>query len=228
MNRTERLQALVDELRAASPEPRTTRWLAERFAVSQRTIERDAAALAAAGTPVYAAAGPQRGYAVDSGRELPPVALTADEAVTVAVGLSRLAGTAFTGTADAILAKLHARFPGLTASAAMAVAEVAEATGIDQFPPVPVVLQEALRGERVLDIDYADRRGAISHRTVEPIGVVGTGEHWLLLAWCRMRHGIRGFRIDRIRSARMGTERVRARRDLSGLDLPAIGLRAAG
>jgi len=228
MNRTERLQALVDELHAASPEPRTTRSLAERFAVSQRTIERDAAALAAAGTPVYAVSGSHRGYAMDPSRELPPVALSADEAVAVAVGLSRLGGTAFQGTADTVLAKLHARFPGLAASAAMAVAEATDAIGADQFPPVPVVLQEALRGERVLEIDYADRHGSVSHRTVEPIGVVGTSEHWLLLAWCRMRHGIRGFRIDRVRSARIGAERVRARRDLSGLDLPAIGLRAAG
>ena len=45
MNRTDRLYALVEELRAAAPDYRSTTWLAERFEVSSRTIERDLSAL---------------------------------------------------------------------------------------------------------------------------------------------------------------------------------------
>lgn len=223
MNRTERLHALVDELRAAAPSPRTTRWLAEHFAVSVRTIERDTAALASSGVPVYAVPGPEGGYAVDAtAHDLPPMSVTPEEAVALAVGLSRLAGTPFQRAADAVLDKLRVRYPGVTGAAAEAVAAHA---GIDvdtagQFPAVPVVLQEALTAERVLDIDYADRRGRLSHRTVEPIGFVGGRDHWLLLAWCRLRHGVRAFRLDRIRHARLGTEPVPARRDLPALDIP--------
>lgn len=225
MNRTERLRALVEELHAVAPAPRTTRWLAERFAVSQRTIERDTSALAAAGAPVYPVSGKDRGYAVDSSRGLPPVSLTADEAVAVAVGLARLADTALAAPADTVLAKLRARYPALPEAAAVAVTAAATAEpATDRFPPVPAVLQDALRTERVLHIDYADRHGRISHRTVEPIGVIGTTRHWLLLAYCRMRHGLRSFRIDRIHSARVGTEPVTAHRDLSALDLPSLGL----
>lgn len=226
MNRTERLNALVEELHAVAPAPRTTRWLADRFAVSQRTIERDASALAAAGAPVYPVPGKHRGYAVDPTRELPPVSLTTDEAVAVAVGLARLAGTALAAPADMVLAKLRARYPALPDAAAVAVTSAASAgPGAGGFQPVPAVIQDALRAERVLHIDYADRHGRISHRTVEPIGVVGTPQHWLLLAWCRMRHGLRSFRVDRIHAARVGTERLTARRDLSSLDLPTLGLR---
>ena len=45
MNRTDRLYALVEELRAVSPPRRSARWLAERFEVSVRTVERDLSAL---------------------------------------------------------------------------------------------------------------------------------------------------------------------------------------
>ncbi len=38
MNRTDRLYALVDELRAVSPRRRSARWLAARFEVSVRTV----------------------------------------------------------------------------------------------------------------------------------------------------------------------------------------------
>lgn len=41
MNRTDRLYALVEELRAVAPRPRSARWLAGRFEVSARTVERD-------------------------------------------------------------------------------------------------------------------------------------------------------------------------------------------
>ncbi len=230
MNRTERLYALVDELRAAAPSPRSTRWLAERFSVSVRTIERDATALAESGMPVYPVSGPHGGYAVDAGHDLPALSVTAEEAVAVAIALSRLAGSPFQGAADGVLAKLRARYPGLSAAAAAAVAEHAtDSTVVDafdadrpraQFPAVPVVLQDALHRERVLEIDYSDRHGAVSHRTVEPIGFVGGREHWLLLAWCRLRHGVRGFRIDRIRRAAVGSEPVPARRDLPSLEIP--------
>jgi predicted DNA-binding transcriptional regulator YafY len=231
MNRTERLHALVDALRAVAPEPRSTRWLAERFSVSVRTIERDTAALAESGVPLFAVPGPQGGFAIDDtgDRELPPVAFTPDEAVAVAVGLAQLTGSTFHGAADAVLAKLTARYPGLIGAAAEA---VATGDGLelpaenDQFPAIPVVLQRALATERVLELDYTDATGRSSRRVVEPIGVLTApgddGPHWLLLAWCRLRHGVRGFRIDRIRRARLGTERVPARRALAELHVPGL------
>jgi predicted DNA-binding transcriptional regulator YafY len=45
MNRTDRLYALVEELRATAPGARSARRLAERFELSVRTIQRDILAL---------------------------------------------------------------------------------------------------------------------------------------------------------------------------------------
>jgi predicted DNA-binding transcriptional regulator YafY len=58
VNRTDRLYALVDELRAVAPRARTARQMAARFEVSVRTIERDLGALQQAGVPIYATPGP--------------------------------------------------------------------------------------------------------------------------------------------------------------------------
>jgi predicted DNA-binding transcriptional regulator YafY len=57
LNRTDRLYALVEELRAVAPRPRGTRWLAGKFEVSARTIERDISALQQSGVPVWAKVG---------------------------------------------------------------------------------------------------------------------------------------------------------------------------
>nr|WP_280496803.1 HTH domain-containing protein [Nocardia asiatica] len=65
MNRTDRLYAIVEELRAISPRLRSARELAERYEVSVRTIERDICALQQAGIPIYADAGRRGGCALD-------------------------------------------------------------------------------------------------------------------------------------------------------------------
>src|SRR5262245_66060665 len=65
VNRTDRLYALVEELRAVAPRPRSARQLAARYEVSTRTIERDILALQEAGVPIYAETGRCGGYVVD-------------------------------------------------------------------------------------------------------------------------------------------------------------------
>ena len=85
MNRTDRLYALVEELRACAPRRVSARELAARYEVSVRTIERDIGALQQAGVPVYADVGRGGGYTLDKSRTLPPDAL---EKLAGATGVS--------------------------------------------------------------------------------------------------------------------------------------------
>src|SRR3984885_10330396 len=118
MNRTDRLYAIVEELRAVAPRPRSARWLAGRFEVSVRTVERDISALQQSGVPIYAEPGRTGGYCLDKARTLPPVNLTPGEAVAMAVALRGLEGTPFQATAGTALRKLVAAMQGDDASAA--------------------------------------------------------------------------------------------------------------
>jgi hypothetical protein len=52
IERTHRLYALVEELRVTAPRARSAGWLAERFAISVRTIQRDVLAMQVAGVPI--------------------------------------------------------------------------------------------------------------------------------------------------------------------------------
>jgi predicted DNA-binding transcriptional regulator YafY len=45
---------------------------------------------------------------------------------------------------------------------------------------------------------YRDAGGSDSERAVEPLGYIGKGEDWYLIAWCRLRDGVRAFRGDRV------------------------------
>jgi predicted DNA-binding transcriptional regulator YafY len=223
VNRTDRLYALVEELRAVAPRPRSARWLAGRFEVSARTVERDLSALQQSGVPIYAEPGRTGGYCLDKARTLPPVNLTPGEAVAMAVALRGLAGTPFRAEAGSALRKLVAAMQGDDAAAAR---ELAARVHLFAGAPVPAPLSrmaaDALSAGRVLRIGYGDRRGAATTREIEPLGYVGKGEQWYLIGWCRLRGAVRVFRTDRITSVAFTAE-VPAPRPLrrEDLDIPA-------
>src|ERR1700712_1048808 len=74
--------------------------LAERLGVTERTLRRDIERLRELGYRVAAERGVQGGYRLEAGSQLPPLLLSNDEAVTMAIGL-RLAATQ--GLADGAL-----------------------------------------------------------------------------------------------------------------------------
>jgi predicted DNA-binding transcriptional regulator YafY len=219
VNRTDRLYALVEEMRAVAPRPRSARWLAGRFEVSVRTVERDINALQQAGVPVYAEPGRTGGYCLDKARTLPPVNLTPGEAVAMALALRRLEGTPFRATAGSALRKLVAAMQGDDADAARDLAGRIHLVGDPgTTPSVPHIVADALYSRRVLRIGYVDREGATTMRQIEPLGYVGTPAHWYLMAWCRLRGMVRAFRTDRITSVSVTAE-VPTPRSLRSEDL---------
>jgi predicted DNA-binding transcriptional regulator YafY len=229
VNRTDRLYALVEELRAVAPRPRSARWLADRFEVSARTVERDISALQQSGVPIWAEPGRAGGYCLDKARTLPPVNLTPGEAVAMALALQGLEGTPFWSVAGTALRKVVATMQAGDAAAAQDLADrVHLLGGPGTAPPAPVprLVANALHPRRVLRIGYADRAGASTAREIEPLGYVGWGDRWYLMAWCRLRDGLRAFRTDRITSVSVTTEVPPARplwRD--HLDIPRERIR---
>jgi predicted DNA-binding transcriptional regulator YafY len=226
VNRTDRLYALVEELRAVAPRPRSARWLAARFEVSARTIERDISALQQSGVPVWAENGRAGGYCLDKERTLPPVNFTPGEAMALAVALRHVAGTPFGQDGAAALRKVLAAMRKGDAEAARDLAGRVYLVSAADPQPLPVVITDALAAGRVLRIGYADRHGLVTRRDIEPLGYVGMAEHWYLLAWCRLREAVRAFRTDRITAVTV-TAQVPAPRPLrrEDLDIPPGKLR---
>ncbi|GAA5184200.1 YafY family protein [Rugosimonospora acidiphila] len=218
MNRTDRLYALVEELRAVAPRPRSARWLAGRFEVSVRTVERDIGALQQAGVPVYAQPGRTGGYTLDKRRTLPPVNVTPEEAVAIAVALEAVHGTPFHEAARSALRKLIAVMPERDAADAHELAGRIRLVG-PASPEVPSAIARALSARRVLRFQYVDRNGEPTAREVEPLGYAGGGPHWYLLGWCRLRKAQRLFRLDRVADP-VATDEIAPPRRIEPADVP--------
>ena len=88
--------------------------LADRLAVSGRTIRRDVERLRELGYPVESLTGPAGGYRLRAGTAMPPLLLDDEEAIAIAVGLITAARASVTGieeTAVRALVKLEQVLP---------------------------------------------------------------------------------------------------------------------
>lgn len=224
MNRTDRLYALAEELRAFAPRARTAQQLADRFEVSVRTIERDLNALLQSGVPIYATPGPGGGYALDKSHTLPPVNFSPEEATALAVALARPGESPFADSLRSAVRKVLAVMPEADAEAARRIAG-----RVRLFPHISdtraraaQVVEEAVLRSWVVEIDYEDRHGQATSRVVEPIALVGgSGAQWYLVAYCRLRLDERAFRVDRIVQAELTSERA-PDRELRMDDVPIV------
>jgi predicted DNA-binding transcriptional regulator YafY len=197
VNRTDRLYAIVEVLRATAPRARAARDLANRFEVSVRTIERDISSLQQSGVPIWATPGPGGGYSVDPSMSLPPLNFSADEATAIAVALAASGPIPFGDAARSALRELVARI------------HLLQQRGHLDVTPVMRAVETAVADRKVLELDYVDRSGQrTERRLVEPYGLAGGQDHWYLMAWCRLRGGGRSFRLDRMQGARVTDERA--------------------
>ncbi|NUR83548.1 MAG: WYL domain-containing protein [Nonomuraea sp.] len=207
MYRTERLYALVEELRAAAPRQRTVAALAARFETSTRTVQRDLQALMAAGVPVRNTPGRGGGWSIDPAMTLPPIRFTTEEAAALATALAAADTPAAATAAQKIAASL-------TGSAELAARELAARIVALPSPygtAVRTAVEHSITTGTVLRLDYRDAAGSQSERLVEPAGLLTAGGRWYLIAWCRTRRAGRGFRLDRIAAATPTQERARPR-----------------
>lgn len=181
--------------------------LADRLAVSPRTLRRDIGRLRRLGYPVAATTGTAGGYRLGPGASLPPLLLDDDEAVAVTVGLRLAATGTVTGMEDAslgALVKLQQVLPSRlrhrvdtlhTAIATTTRHHHQQQVGADTL----VALADTCRRAECVRFDYHDHHGTETTRLVEPHQLVSTGARWYLIAWDRDQDGWRSFRLDRLR-----------------------------
>src|SRR3954452_16371330 len=223
MNRTDRLYALVEELRSRAPRLVRAAELAEHFGVSTRTVERDLLALQQAGVPIWAQPGPGGGYGLNVDTTLPPLNLTPAEAAAIATALAATRAMPFATAGRSALHKLAAVMAAAPRdTASRLVSQIRVVPGPDPTPgPAAELIQRALLEGQALEIAYRDGQARETQRVVEPGGMLGARAGWYLVAWCRLRRAPRAFRLDRIVRARLTGERIAAR-ELDGLlpDLP--------
>lgn len=200
---TGRTMKLLDLLQTGRSWPGAE--LCARLEVSERTLRRDVDDLRGLGYGIRSVRGAGGGYRIGPGAAIPPLVLSPDEAVAIAVGLRAVAVGAVTGLEDSAagaLAKLErslsseARHRIAVVERALVPLTTGSADGIDA--EVVVTIARAISETRRLRIGYTRHDGTAVRRTIEPHRIVHTAHRWYLVAWDVDREQWRSLRVDRL------------------------------
>lgn len=185
--------------------------IARRLEVEPRSVRRYILMLQEMGMPVEGFRGPGGGYRLRPGFKLPPLMFTEEEATALALGLLGTAWLQLGQPAQAMegaLAKIYRVLP--LAGRERLKAMTTHLTLFDsQFetgerPEVSTLvgLCEAIGQRQRIALTYNSLDEKITHRKVEPYGVIGWEGHWYLIGYCLLRHDYRQFRLDRMQQIR--------------------------
>lgn len=179
--------------------------LADRLGVTERTVRRDVERLRELGYRIASVPGLAGGYRLEAGSALPPLLLTDDEAVAIAIGLRVAASQRLVSgpeTTVTALAKLEKVLPAPLRRRVSAIVAAMQPAGIQAGVAVSgEVLGElalACRDRERVRFTYTSASGAVTRRHVEPHALAPAERHWYLLCWDLDKDDWRTFRVDRL------------------------------
>ena len=213
MSRAQRLLDLIQVLRRHR-HPVSGAALAEATGVSLRTLYRDIDTLKAEGAHIDGEAGV--GYVLRPGFMLPPLMFSEEEIEALVLGsrwVHQRADRELANAAANVLAKIGAVLP-------KDLRETLDDSGLLIGPGDPIAagdaelpkIRQAIRTERKLGLNYRDKDGVASKRTVWPFGIGFFEKTRVVMAWCELREDYRHFRTDRIVTLTVSDKRYPRRR----------------
>ena len=211
---TSRLLTLLSLLQAGRDWPGAV--LAERLEISHRTVRRDVDRLREMGYRISATMGPDGGYRLDAGSELPPLLFDDDQVVALSVALqaATVTGAGIEEAALRALATVRQVMPSRLRHRSDAVEfstvpRPGDGPTSTVAPEVLLALSAAVRARVVVRFDY-ENAGSIVYRAdaaeaapppprrVEPHHLVVSHGRWYLVGWDLDRDDWRIFRADRV------------------------------
>lgn len=185
--------------------------LSQRLEVSARTVRRDVERLRELGYPVRALRGPDGGYRLDAGSEMPPLLFDDEQTVALAIALrsAPMVGAEIGEAADRALATLRQVMPSRLRSRLDAVEMAAvpspEHGDLTTSTAVLLAIGAAIRQREALRFDYRspaadDSAGSVSAppRQIDPHHLLARGGRWYVLGWEARREEWRIYRADRV------------------------------
>ncbi len=201
MKRLHRLTAILTRLQSKSA--LRAQEMAKGFEVTTRTIYRDMEALSEAGVPI--GFDKTTGYFLVDGYQLPPIMFTEQEAFAMLTAQKLLGQT----NDSSVIKAFGMAMEKVTAVLRTTQKEELQLLDKRLLPSVPKeseknsdslsLAQRAIAKRIVLQLKYrSGSKGEITARQVEPMAVYFTQDHWILIAYCRLRKALREFRTDRV------------------------------
>ena len=174
----------------------TAPWLAEKFEVSRRTINRDIERLCMAGIPIVTTRGAGGGISIMEGYAIDRTLLTSSDMQAVLAGLRSLDSVSGTNRYAQLMEKLLPGASDLLAGDPHILIDLSSWYRAALAPKIEL-LHGAIESGWLVSFSYHAPSGE-SRRTVEPYDLIFQLAGWYLWGWCRTREDFRLFKLNRM------------------------------
>lgn len=180
----------------------TAPYLAEKFEVSRRTINRDIDALCMAGIPLVTEPGATGGVYIMDGYKIDRTLLSTSDMQAILAGLRSLDSVSGTKRYAQLMEKLSAGASNLLAGDTHILIDLSSWYKDLLSPKIELIHGAILSGHKV-SFSYFSPKGE-SKRTVEPYDLLFQWASWYVWGWCEMRKDFRLFKLGRMMDLSVG------------------------
>lgn len=174
----------------------TAPYLAEKFEVSRRTINRDIDALSMAGIPLVTEQGRGGGISIMEGYKINRTLLSTSDMQAILSGLRSLDSVSGTNRYAQLMEKLSAGASSLLAGDNHILIDLSSWYKSSLSPKFELLHGAILSGHKV-SFTYSAPKGE-SRRTAEPYNLIFQWAGWYLWGWCESRQDFRLFKLMRM------------------------------
>lgn len=180
----------------------TAPYLAEKFEVSRRTINRDIEALCMAGIPLVTEQGQNGGISIMEGYKIDRTLFTTQDMQAILAGLRSLDSVSGTNQYLQLMEKLSAGASNLLAGDTHILIDLSSWYKSALSPKIELLHNAILTANKVSFTYFSPKEE--SKRTVEPYDLVFQWAGWYLWGWCERREEFRLFKLMRMTNLSAG------------------------
>lgn len=180
----------------------TAPYLAEKFEVSRRTINRDIEALCMAGIPLVTEQGKNGGISIMENYKIDKTLLSMSDMQAILAGLRSLDSVSGTNRYAQLMEKLSAGASNLLSGDSHILIDLSTWSK-ESISPKIELLHSAILSARTVSFSYFAPKGE-SVRTIEPYHLIFQWSSWYVWGWCKNRQDFRLFKLNRMTSLQMG------------------------
>lgn len=195
----------------------TAPYLAERFEVSRRTINRDIEDLSKAGIPIVTRQGVGGGISIMENYKINQTLLTTAEMQDILAGLRSLDSVNGTNRYGLLMEKLSAGSSDFMTGNQSVLIDLSSWYK-DSLAPKIALIRRAIESRRELTFFYYSPGGE-GERVIEPYYLLFRWSSWYVWGWCKTREDFRLFKLNRMDQVRLSDQ------VFSGREVPLPDLR---
>lgn len=180
----------------------TAPYLAEKFEVSRRTINRDIEALCMAGIPLVTEQGKKGGISIMDGYKIDRAILSTSDMQAILAGLRSLDSVSGTNRYAQLMEKLQTGASNVLAGDNHILIDLSSWYK-DTLSPKIEMLHGAISLGHKVSFDYFAPNGE-SKRTIEPYNLIFQWSSWYVWGFCETRQDFRLFKLGRMTDLQAG------------------------